>query len=433
MCDQLTGNHLFSELYILDDQIVIGESDGGQISSPHPTVETEKNDGIEVSSPHYTVKTEKSDGGQVNSPHPMVKTEKNNGGQFSSPRPKVSTEKSDGCQVSSPHPTPTVKTEKKEDNMSSKESSTTERTEKVAKDRNENGKGSHSHKPDKKSSISRSSSSENKSPGKKKLVVIEPAPVDLLQPVDSSPQNGTHKVDSLAIKTPPKVDRVVTETPLAQTLPNENNSNNNQSSKDNEDSLTSENLLLSDSKDAKCPYCGKGGDDRVNDLPKTPKCSKNETQPLLDLAPRAAKKSSWKSCCGIFELTGILLQTDAITYTVTGFLVFLAKHWLLWAHKKLWSFLAHIYKVEVTSLTFAPSTNPTAMVLVFPFVEYVCMVKVHPNSVPSGNRIVVPLTSGQLLLDTLGTDVQKRCIACTVYVDRRNSDISQSGSVPKVH
>ncbi|GKC78264.1 hypothetical protein Tco_1129038 [Tanacetum coccineum] len=271
MCDQLTGNHLFSELYILDDQIVIGESDGGQISSPHPTVETEKNDGIEVSSPHYTVKTEKSDGGQVNSPHPMVKTEKNNGGQFSSPRPKVSTEKSDGCQVSSPHPTPTVKTEKKEDNMSSKESSTTERTEKVAKDRNEN-------------------------------VVIEPAPVDLLQPVDSSPQNGTHKVDSLAIKTPPKVDRVVTETPLAQTLPNENNSNNNQSSKDNEDSLTSENLLLSDSKDAKCPYCGKGGDDRVNDLPKTPKCSKNETQPLLDLAPRAAKKSSWKSCCGIFEL-----------------------------------------------------------------------------------------------------------------------------------
>lgn len=272
MCDQITGNHLFSELYILDDQIVIVESDGGQISSPHPTVETEKNDGVEVSSPH-----------------PMVKTEKNDGGQISSPRPKVRTEKSDGRrQVSSPHPTPTVKTDKKEDNMSSKESSTTERTEKVAKDRNENGKGSHSHKPDKKNSISRSSSSENKSPGKKKLVLIEPAPVDLLQPIDSSPQKGTHKVDSLAIKTPPEVDLVATETALEQTLPNANNSNNNQPSTENEAkktasfdekaSLTSENLLLSDFKDAKCPYCGKGGDDCVNELPKTLKCSKNERQ-----------------------------------------------------------------------------------------------------------------------------------------------------------
>ncbi|CAI9278877.1 unnamed protein product [Lactuca saligna] len=145
-----------------------------------------------------------------------------------------------------------------------------------------------------KSLIPRSSSA-NKSRDKKKAVAIEPA--------NSSPETVNHKT---------KRQQKNTKSPLKQTGVDENSSNlihpketglaelveklvsvDEKASPKSKDCLTASTL--------NCPFCGRGGADRLKEHD-TPECP--EKYPLLSPNPfsQAPEKTSWKSCCGLFEL-----------------------------------------------------------------------------------------------------------------------------------
>ncbi|KAI3719723.1 hypothetical protein L6452_20625 [Arctium lappa] len=208
-------------------------------------------------------------------------------------------------------------------------------------------RGSNSHNSLEKSLSSRSSSSNDKSyVDKKKAMVIQPAAVadlvqpiesvaDLVQSIESLSEKGSCRLGDLAVTGSPivdptkpvsslvelasqvfdntklqeKDDLVVAETPLEQnncptstsevvgSVPKESEveklvSLDDKASKKSDDCLPA-------STNGTCSFCGRNTTDSVNES-KTPECS--EKQPLLGSAPRPAEKTSWKSCCGIFEL-----------------------------------------------------------------------------------------------------------------------------------
>ncbi|CAH1416607.1 unnamed protein product [Lactuca virosa] len=150
-----------------------------------------------------------------------------------------------------------------------------------------------------KSLIPRSSSA-NKSRDKKKAVAIEPA--------NFSPEKGI--LNPVNNKT--KRQQKNTKSPLKQTGVDENSSNlihpketglaelveklvsvDEKASPKSKDCLTASTL--------NCPFCGRGGADRLKKHD-TPECP--EKYPLLSPNPfsQAPEKTSWKSCCGLFEL-----------------------------------------------------------------------------------------------------------------------------------
>ncbi|XP_024988424.1 uncharacterized protein LOC112523170 [Cynara cardunculus var. scolymus] len=198
-------------------------------------------------------------------------------------------------------------------------------------------RGSNSHNSLEKRSSSRSSSSNDKCHvDKNKAVVIQPAAVaDLVQPIESLVGNRSCELGDLAVTDSPivdpakpvsslvelasqvfdntkleeKNDLVVAETPLEQnscptstsevvgSVPKENEVEKLVPSDDK--ASPKSNGYLPASTNGACSFCGRNTNDRVNE-PKTPECS--EKQPLLGSAPQPAEKTSWKSCCGIFEL-----------------------------------------------------------------------------------------------------------------------------------
>lgn len=187
------------------------------------------------------------------------------------------TGESDRSQRNSPHPVV-----KKENNLSGNESSTTEKTEKNVKEpqgETDTERESNPHKPNEKNSTS---SLDNKSPSKKKSAVIEPASVAdyLAQPIDSSPQKGSQKVKNFK-----PIDHSLIEE-QNDLVTHENDLENNQTSKENEvqkDYTITENNLLSDSSNVKCPYCGKRDDDGLKEPEPPVQCSEKQVYNLYHL------------------------------------------------------------------------------------------------------------------------------------------------------
>nr|XP_043627191.1 uncharacterized protein LOC122598672 [Erigeron canadensis] len=281
-------------------------------------------------------KKAKANKSSVSSSVPRSRHGENGGGKVSSKASK-SQHKS---------PLPGVKVEK-EDYLSGSESSATENETKEKQGDIEIARRSNSQKQNDKSPNSGSGSIDNKDHDKKKAVVIEPASVAdyLSQPLESLLEEGTHKDEDLGVNTPLIVDSVMpAEQILVEVASQLNNTSNTNiedmndlvmakthlehkvvkkndskinspnfaskidelTSKENEvqkpvsldqkASPKSKYIVLQDSTKGKCLHCGKRSDERVNES------EFSERQPLLDSAPQAAEKTSWKCCCGIFEL-----------------------------------------------------------------------------------------------------------------------------------
>ncbi|KAI3498064.1 hypothetical protein L1887_33790 [Cichorium endivia] len=202
-----------------------------------------------------------SDSTPVHSPRDDQDTlgESTDGGELSSP--------ASNSQESSP------KSETTESNPSAKQSSTAERTEKASDQKNgkiEIDRGSRSPKPH----------------DKKKAAVIEPAPDN------SSPEKGILNPVNNNRKRQEKNDSInnhLKETGLAE-LVEKLVSVDETTTPKSKDCLTATTL--------NCPFCGRGSAGaKENEMPACP-----ERHPLLDPNPQAPEKTSWKSCCGIFEM-----------------------------------------------------------------------------------------------------------------------------------
>ncbi|KAJ9563455.1 hypothetical protein OSB04_008615 [Centaurea solstitialis] len=194
-------------------------------------------------------------------------------------------------------------------------------------------RGSHLHKSLEKSSTSRNSSSNDKSRvDRKKVMVVERATfADLVQRRASLPENGTCILGDLDVTDSSIVDTdkpVCSLVELASQVFDDTQLQGTNVLVMAETSLEQKNCLTSSSEavgsvpkkheveklvslDGKskdgvpvsmndaCHFCGRNTTDRGNE-PETPECS--EKQPLIQSAPEPAERTSWKSCCGIFEL-----------------------------------------------------------------------------------------------------------------------------------